>query len=285
MDKRIGLISAGAAIALAAVAGCGTGSSANSGGSAARSLQLSPAAYIKATLSKTSGVKTVHVDGTITAAGADLKLDGQEQFGNKVQLSLNLSVAGQSLSEILIGDTFYMKVPQLASGLGGKPWAKFSLSSLGSLGSTFKSLIDSAKNTDPSVQLQPLLASGDVHKVGTETVDGVQADHYSGTLDPATAFDSLQAKGNLTPDQIAQLKSLTKAGGVTDETIDVWVAPDSNLPVRLVSSADSTAGTVKVDLHLSDWGKPVSITAPPADQVGDLSSLLNGSSGLGSGSV
>jgi hypothetical protein len=72
-----------------------------------------------------------------------------------------------------------------------------------------------------------------------------------------------------------------KAGGVTKETIDLWVASDSSLPVRVDVSSSTSAGAFKVDMHLSDWGKPVSISAPPADQVGDISSMLGnlGSSG------
>jgi hypothetical protein len=207
-------------------------------------------------------------------------MNAQEQFGSNLAMSVNMALSGMNISEVLIGDTLYMKIPALSAELGGKTWAKLSLSSMGSLGSTFQSMIDSAKNTDPTSQLQPLLASGDVHKVGTETVDGVQTTHYSGTVDPATAFDSSQAAKNLTSAQITQLKSMLKQSGVTTETIDVWVASDG-LPVREQVSATSSAGATKVDMHLSGWGAPVSISAPPADQVGDISSLMGGLSPTG----
>ena len=286
MHKRIGLIAGGAAVTLAAITGCSSAakSSGGSGGTAAgggsNQLQLSPVAEIQAALSKASGDKTVHVTGTISTAGTSGTIDAQEQFGSNVEMSMNMSLAGTNISEILIGDTLYMKIPELSAELGGKAWGKFSLSSMGSLGSTFKAMIDSAKNTDPTSQLQPLLASGDVHKVGTETVDGVQTTHYAGTVDPATAFDSSQAAKNLTSAQIAQLKSTLKDSGVTSETIDVWVASDG-LPVREQVSATSSVGATKVDMHMSGWGSPVSITAPPADQVGDLSSLMGSLSPTG----
>ena len=288
MHKRIGLIAGGAAVTLAAITGCTSAakSSGGSGGAAAgggsNQLQLSPVAEIQAALSKASGDKTVHVTGTISTAGTSGTMDAQEQFGSNVAMSVNMSLAGTDISEILIGDTLYMKIPALSAELGGKTWAKLSLSSMGSLGSTFQAMIDSAKNTDPTSQLQPLLASGDVHKVGTETVDGVQTTHYAGTVDPATAFDSSQAAKNLTSAQIAQLKSTLKSSGVTTETIDVWVASDG-LPVREQVSATSSAGATKVDMHMSGWGSPVSITAPPADQVGDISSLMGSLSTTGTG--
>jgi hypothetical protein len=283
MHKRIGLIAGGAAVTLAAITGC-TSAAKTAGGSTtggANPLQLSPVAEIQAALSKASGDKTVHVTGTIATASGSGTLEAQEQFSPSVEMSMNMSLSGTNISEILVADTLYMKVPQLSSMLGGKAWAKINLSSLGSLGSSVQSLIDSAKNTDPTAQLQPLLASGDVHKVGTETVDGVQADHYSGTVDPATAFDSSQAAKNLTPAQIAQIKSMLQSGGVTKETIDVWVASDG-LPVREQVTANSSSGATKVDMHMSNWGAPVSIAAPPAGQVTDLSSLMGAPSSTSS---
>jgi hypothetical protein len=286
MHKRIGLIAGAAAIGLAAVAGCtSSGGSGNAGGSAnggsanSGAVQLSPAAFIKAALNKASNDKTVHVTGTITSDGINGTMDAQEQFSPSLEMSMTMNSPQFDISEVMVGDTIYMKMPQLSSMLGGKPWAEFKLSAMGgSLGSTFQSLLDSAKNTDPTQQLQPLLASGDLHKVGTETVDGAQADHYAGTVDPATAFDSSAAAKNLTPDQIAQLKSLMKSSGVTSETIDVWVATSDNLPIRVAVSSSTSKGAFKVDMHMSDWGKPVSVSAPPADQVTDISSMMGSGS-------
>lgn len=278
MLKRFGLIAGVAALGLAAVAGCtGSGGSGNAGGSAnggSGAVQLSPAAFIKAALDKASNDKTVHVTGTMTSGTFSGTMDGQEQFAPDLKVALTLNMSQMNFSELLIGDTIYMKMPQLSSMLGGKPWAQFKLSALGGSGSALQSLMDSAKNTDPTQQLQPLLASGDVHKVGTETVDGVQTEHYAGTVDPGTAFDGSAAAKNLTPDQIAQLKSLLKASGITTETIDAWVATSTGLPVRETVTATASSGAFKVDMHMSDWGKPVSITPPPADQVTDISSQM-----------
>ncbi len=282
MHRRIGLMAGGAAVVLAAAVGCSSNATGNggpngdTGGNAV--LNLSPVAFIKSALAKASDDKTVHMSGTMTMAGSQMTMVADEKFGDDLELSANVDVQGTTISEIFTGDKIYMKMPQLSELLGGKPWAELDLGSLGSLGSSFQSLIDSAKNTDPMQQLQPLLASGDLHKVGTETVDGVKAEHYSGTVDPATAFDDSAAAKNLTPAQITQLKSLMKS--VKNEIIDVWVA-SSGLPVRLSVSSETTAGAVKVDMHLSKWGQPVSITAPPADQVSDISSMLGDLSGLG----
>jgi LppX_LprAFG lipoprotein len=281
MSKRYGFLAGGAVLALALTAACtnnGSGKAGSNGGSnnnGGAVINLSPVSEIQAALSKAANDKTVKVHGTISSPQGNGTLDAQEQFGNNIEMSMNMGIAGMQISEIWLGNDLYMKIPALSAELGGKPWAKIDLSAMGSLGSSIQQLADSAKNTDPTQQLQPLLASGDVKKVGTETVDGVQTTHYSGTVDPATAFSSSQAAKNLTPDQIAQLKSMLSNSGVSNEKIDVWFASDG-LPVEETISMNTNAGAEKVDLHLSGWGQPVSITAPPADQVTDSSSLLGG---------
>lgn len=281
MHKRIGLVAAGAAVGLAAIAGCsgsGSGGSGNASGSAggasggSSAVQLSPAAFIKAALTKATNDKTVHVTGTITGPSSTSTFTSDDQFSPTVEMSLTLGTSQTNIKAVMVGDAIYMKLPQLGSMLGGKPWAELKLSSMGSLGSAYQSMLGSVKNSDPTQQLEPLLASGDLRKVGTETVDGVQADHYSGTVDTATELNSVQATKNLTPDQLAQIKSMLQADGVTKETFDVWISSDGLL-VRQTVSAMTSDGPTKTDMHLSDWGKPVSISAPPADQVTDISSL------------
>ena len=284
MFRRHGFIAAGGALALALAAGCttnGTSGTNNAGGGSGSNggngtaVNLAPVAEIQAALTKAANDTTVKVHGTITSPEGSGNLDGQEQFGDTVELSMSMGLAGMQISEVLVGDIIYLKIPAMSAELGGKPWAKISLSTMGSLGSTLQSLVDSAKNTDPAAQLQPLLASGDIKKVGTETVDGVRATHYSGTVDPATAFSSSQAAKNLTPDQISQIKSMLSSAGVTSEKIDVWVGSDG-LSVQETISMDTKAGAEKIDLHMSGWGQPVSITAPPADQTSDVTSLVGG---------
>jgi len=283
MFRRHGFIAAGGALALALAAGCtssngtsgntsaGGGSGSNGGNGTA--VSLAPVAEIQAALAKAANDKTVKVHGTISSPQGSGNLDAQEQFGDNLEMSMNMGLGGMQISEVLIGDTLYMKIPALSAELGGKPWAKVGLGTMGSLGSTLQSLVDSAKNTDPAAQLQPLLASGDIKKVGTETVDGVRATHYSGTVDPATAFSSSQAAKNLTADQIAQIKSMLSSAGVTSEKIDVWVGSDG-LPVEETISMTTSAGAEKVDLHMSGWGQPISVAAPPAGQVADITSMM-----------
>jgi hypothetical protein len=74
------------------------------------------------------------------------------------------------------------------------------------------------------------------------------------------------------------LKKLMQAaldGGMTTLTNDVWLDAE-NLPVRLkmdmpfTNPADKKPTTLKTTVDYSDWGKAVTVEAPPASEVGEL---------------
>ncbi|HWG23105.1 hypothetical protein [Actinospica sp.] len=280
---RFGIGAAAASLAVLAVAGCsGSGSSGtggvtglggggtNGGGSAALSL-------VADAMNKANSAGTVKITGTVTEPGVTnpVTMTAQEQYSPEVEMSMTMQVNGQSLSEILIGDKIYMDYPALSSEMGGKQWGEIDLTQAnGSLGS-LSSLVDSAKNQNPTTQISALVASGDVAKVGTGTVDGQQTTHYSGTLTPGELATLSAKSGQLSASQISTLKSLMQTGGVSSEKIDLWIS-SSGLPVEMKYSSKTSAGTVTGDMHMSDWGASVAIGAPPASQVYDMTSALTG---------
>jgi hypothetical protein len=276
---RLGIGAAAASLAVLAVAGC-SGSGSGSGGSTALGGgtthgDAAALSLVADAMNKANSAGTVKVSGTVTDPGvtAPVTMTAQEQYSPQVAMSMTMQLNGQSLSEILIGQKIYMKYPQLSSMMGGKQWGEIDLSKTnGSLGS-LSSLIDSAQNQNPTTQISALVASGDVTKVGTETVDGQQATHYSGTLTPGQL--ATVSAGRLSSSQISALKSLLQTGGVTSEKIDLWVA-SSGLPVEEKYTSKTSGGTVTGDMHLSDWGAPVSIGAPPSSEVYDMTSALTG---------
>jgi hypothetical protein len=191
-----------------------------------------------------------------------------------LEFSMNVVTTGGAASGtssvVYDNGNFYLKVPALGSMLGGKPWAEFNSTTLNSsLGTSFAPMVNSVKNDSGSVQLQALLASGTLQDLGTDTVNGTQATHYSGTIDDSQ-MSTLTSVNGLTAAQVAQVKSLFGASGLTSETIDLWIAPDG-LPVQAKVVAVSTViGTTTSITDFSDWGGPVTVTVPPASQVGTL---------------
>lgn len=265
-----------ALIALTAVAGCGGAKGTGTAGAAGAPthVDLSPVAAIQAMLTKASGSdNSVSVRGTVTFAKQQATMTAQERFGSDFGMQMDLSVAGQDVSVVFDGKTMYMKDQQLASLLNGKQWLSMSLADAGSAGAALSSEMQGFESQNPVEQFQAMLASDDLKDVGSESVDGVQAEHYSGTVNPATSLSDPAVTKNLTPAEITSLKSMFKATGVTSEHLDVWVA-SSGLPVEMKQTTTTAIGNTNADLHFSQWGAPVTITVPPAGEVTDLSSML-----------
>ena len=148
---------------------------------------------------------------------------------------------------------------------GGKPWVEIDLSQLqhqGQSGSGFNALSEA----DPS-QILSLVKqlSGSVTEVGTSDIDGTATTEYQGQIDLAK---SPTGTGFISP-QMAQ--SL----GLTDIPVDVWV--DGSGRARQVATSFTVIGlTISAQVNLGSFGTPVSVSAPPAADTANGSSLLQG---------
>ena len=277
---RLGICAATATLAAVAVAGCsgsgGSGGTNAAGGTAAGSGDSAAISLVADAMNKADSAGTVKVTGTMTAPGmsSPMTINAEEQYSPSVAMSMSLQIEGRTLSEILVGNVIYMDYPALSAELGsGKQWMEINLAKVTSLGS-LSSLLDSARNDNPTTQIAALVASGSVTKVGTETVQGQQTTHYAGDLDASQLLSAGNTASNLTPSQLSSLKDEIKSAGVSTVKVDLWVASDG-LPVEEKYSEKTTAGTVVGDLYMSDWGAPVSVGAPPASEVTDMTSQIN----------
>lgn len=279
----------GAALAagsvLALVAGCGAkststssagtsashagASAAASSGGASGSGAPAAAVALQAALTDSSSDKTVTFTGSFTSAQGNGQMSGQEQFAPQLAMSMSLTTSQTTIDEILIGSTIYMKDAELTGALGGKTWVSFDLANMGALGSAMSAETGTLKNANPADLIESMLVSDNLADLGPQTVDGVQTTHYSGTVNPATAYDNPQAKKYLTPAQIQQLQSLDSTAGASTEKLDLWLASDG-LPVKIVMVDTTSAGSTTSTMQFSRWGQPVDISAPPAAEVGTM---------------
>lgn len=201
--------------------------------------------------------------------GTYMHATGQMRLHPSLAMAMNIdsmNMAGKSLpggiTELLVNGALYIKAPTLAQR-SGKPWIRVPLDKLGNAGASLDQLSSESQDTNPADQVQQLLASKNIRKLGTETIDGVQTVHYAGSVSTEEAM----AKAD--PQRRERLRQALEKGGLTSTDYDLWVGPDS-LPIKIVAKPNTSAGQMTMTLTYSDYGTPVHITAPSAGQVGEL---------------
>jgi hypothetical protein len=225
------------------------------------------------------------LDGTV-GFGAALKMDTTMSMkagtGSDPQVAAGLSQMG-TMGVRMLDSVAYMEMgknPQIAAALQGKTWVKLDFANLDQI-PALKSMSfvkDVTKNTNPAAKLDTLLAAPDLKMVGTEQHNGVQTLHYSGTVSLDDMLKASAAGTGMTQQDLDDARTAMQKAGVTKTGYDVWV-DGGDLPVEVKFSEDTSAGAVSGDLTYSDWGTPVSVTAPPADQTVDFVKLMNGLKG------
>jgi len=293
------------ALAIGGLAACSSGGQdvvrSGAGGAVAAS---DPAEALKQAAQKTTEAGTAKVAMTFGVTGVPGLGDTSLSIDGAVDSSTGQSAFTMDLSKLtaalpssqqagvgaLLGDgnvkivtdggDVYMQLGGLASLLGattGQTWIKVPV------GSDAASAVG-APVGDGTEILKLLDQAGGVTTVGTEQVRGVDTTHYQGTLDLASALAEASA------DQRSKAESELGKVGIDPSSatlpVDVWIGADGL--VRRVkvgveglqttgSTAGSPGGTVTIEFY--DFGQPVNITVPSADQVFQIDPSMLGSLG------
>ena len=259
--------------AAAVVAGCGVQKTIDPVAAAATKTENAGGAKLAMTVGVTADGKTFNAtaNGVFDKDQGDLTMDLSDALGAAGLQGADGSVELRYLEES--GDpVMYLNMPFLSSRLPtGQSWIRLDLEQAGtSLGVDLNQLMGQA-GQNPSDVLDMLRASGSVQEVGTETVNGDSTTHYEATIDLAKAAGRLGDRAQ----QLVQ--NLIAQGAPSSIPVDVWIGDDGlvrKLTLDESLSAQGHSADVKLDLELSDYGTAVNVTAPPADQTLDLTSLL-----------
>jgi hypothetical protein len=296
-------LGAGAIIAGAALAACGPGGSASPAGQSSPSSsasQANPATLLNAAYTTTTGTGTAKVAltgqiGTTVNGKAEnvpITANGVIDFAHKAT-DLNETMAGASkdLTETrYLNGMLYQRIPSEATALaGGKQWIAVDLNQVASKqGNSGLSQLLASAPSDPSQLLMYLTAvEGQVKTVGQDTVDGAQTTHYDATID-------LDKVATLDPGAASATKQLEQELGTNSLPVQLWVDQQNRLrkisldeniahpvPGSTTSGGTATTGTngqtvnigavhVAITITMSDYGTPVNIVAPPANQTDNL---------------
>ncbi len=185
--------------------------------------------------------------------------------------------SGAGSAEVRVVDgVFYMDLGDLGAEAeeltDGKRWLKLDVSGLtGMLGDGAVS----SESSNPVDGLEALRGvSSDVTEVGTDTLRGVETTHYRATIDLAKAL------ADAPPEARADARELLDDAGAPTIPVDVWLDAQDRVR-KYTMQVDGAAfgserSTVAVTYEFYDFGAPVDVSAPPADEVADLGSMFEG---------
>lgn len=223
---------------------------------------------------------TTHV--TLGQQGVPVTASGSIRFADRAADLVETVPGGMGNGETrFIDGTLYARLPGslLARLSHGKRWVSVDLAELSAHGDgSFQQFLTDSP-TDPTSVLEFLRgAGGTVTRDGHDTVAGVPTTHYTVTLNLDQAA---QGQSETTR---RSLRELEHQLGSNTLPAQVWIDDQGRVRRTMVhenlkGTADSARqGSVTVDVTatLSDFGAPVTITPPPADQTADLTQALAG---------
>lgn len=243
-------------------------------------MELTAAQALTKTSQKTGQSASFRADITVAGTGSrafTVRADGQFRLRPALAFSGRLNefsqngqqipgIAGQA---VFTGNVLYAKSPRIAQMAGGKPWVKLDLDRAQQrTGIDFARIVKQVERVNPAELTKMFTASDDARKVGTEKIDGVETVHYTGSVTVREALERVD------PARRDDLRRALPKDANERINFDVWLDKDQ-LPRKLVVKGQGDQGEhVTLTILGSDYGKSVTVQAPPADQVGDISGLL-----------
>jgi hypothetical protein len=240
----------------------------------------------------TEAARTAQASVSVTAGSNVTTLQGSVDLADQTSdLTADLPMGLGTVEVRTIGSVAYVKLPTNFQALvGGKTWIQADLPTIDGLAGQQLGLPALGSGLDMTGMLDWLRGvSSDVTQIGTDIIHGVATTHYRASVDLTKAVANAPA---------AVRSGVERAAQAVGQTIpvEVWVDGQGRLrqltatidPGNAQAPSDlgpSTTGPVVATVDLWDFGAPVTVTAPPADQVGTLP-ISGGLGGvLGSGGL
>ncbi|MDO8143916.1 hypothetical protein [Isoptericola sp. 178] len=217
------------------------------------------------------GHSTVHVESGIAGEAVELAgMDGVYQNADivlgatldEMRMRMTTDAMGMTVEAVIVDSTMYMDMSGFSAG--EVEYVAIDLDEAQEEAGVAQAL-DLLENADPAAQAEMMAdAVESFEYVGTEQVGGTELDVYAVTIDAAEAFDP--ALLGVDPSTLDEM----------DETpVDMVFRLDGDgLPVSFDMTMTVEGQEVVLTTTYSDWGKDVSIEAPPADQVADYEEMM-----------
>lgn len=217
------------------------------------------ASLAKAVQDATSQMTTVSFTSEVAVAGQVISGSGQQKMSGGKLDSANITQSMGELGQlemILIDGKVYIKLPTtMKMTTNEQPWLEVSEgSSNPAIAAMWTSLKPTLESSPVDTYSNFIQATSSVTLVGPDTVDGVKTNHYNVVIDPSKLSPKSKEKAQL------------EAAGLTSIPTEMWI-DESGRPVKLTQKLEVQGQTLSTTIAFSNYGSPVTVTAPPAGEI------------------
>jgi hypothetical protein len=251
--------------------------------------QALTAAYEKTAAAKSAKVRVTLSMPAAAGGGGSMEMTGTMGWD---PAAIDMTIKGDAFSAatpdapeqirmVMLDEVMYMDMGAKAPiDMDGKRWMKMDLGAMVAL-SGDEALQDPLTggldelNQDPAQQLALLLESPNLKHIGPQKIDGVDTQHYKGSLTVADMLKANKSLDVLTPEERKELLAGIEESGIEGYDTEVWVNEDG-YPVRMDIGIDSPMGAVEMVANYSDYGVKSEVKAPPTSETFDFTEMLEG---------
>jgi hypothetical protein len=204
-----------------------------------------------------ANVRSAHIDLDVTIAGEALTGSGSEKLSNGrlVALDVTEQLPQGGLRLIVVNGKTYVKLPSSLNA-HGKPYLLVSKNSKNPVVRALAGSLDSALSSASLGTAGTFAEAAKTFKLdGTTTLHGVSVTHYTIGVDVAKLPSDLPGRQELI------------AGGVQTIPLELYVDHQGR-PIQVTEDFSAQGQQVRTTVVVTGYDQPVTITAPPADQVG-----------------
>ncbi|MFC8009553.1 hypothetical protein [Streptomyces cinereoruber] len=247
---------------------------------------------IRAAYTKIAGAKSAKVRMSMSVTGLGAESGTAEMTGVQgwnpavmdITMKGSLFTAGdpeapEQTRMIVLGDVTYLDMgTEKAAERDGKRWMKLDMKAAAEASDdpTAKHRMTGGlgnMNQDPAQQLALLLDSPDLKHVGAEKINGMETQHYKGTLSFEQMLKANKTSEVLPEKEYDALIAAVKLAGLKGYDTEVWVDEDG-YPARMDVDMNMGIGSMELRADYSDYGAATTVEAPPAEDTFDLLGML-----------
>ncbi|WP_204045804.1 hypothetical protein [Acrocarpospora phusangensis] len=228
--------------------------------------------------------------GKFTFSSGENTANGTYDYQAKPKVALNAKVSDLTMDgkskdakpELIVADNVgYINPDGLFEGPGENiPWWKVNIADLkGPHGQFVAKMFDTATSNDPATIQKLADAYEDVKMVGTAEVSGKTVTHYTATYNVDAARSAFGVE--TTAPSPGGSPGASPMAGVHQLRSDVWVDEQGMVRKTRYRSEEGQKPQFTLTTTITDYNKPVTVKAPPADQTKQVTPQMLKQLGMG----